>query len=72
MQTFLVRIWTPAADEAEGVPAGIRGLVEHVGSRRSRPFEGERDLVLFFDECLQGGQEGQPLDFGGIDRPGSG
>jgi hypothetical protein len=64
MQTFLVRIWTPAAGEAEGVPVGIRGVVEHVGSRRSRPFEGERDLVEFIDECLQSHQEGPATGHG--------
>jgi hypothetical protein len=66
MQTFLVRVWTPAAGEAGGVPAGIRGVVEHVGSRRSRPFEGEHDLVRFFEDCLQDRQEGFCIDTGPV------
>jgi hypothetical protein len=64
MQTFLVRVWTPAAGEAGGVPAGIRGVVEHVGSRRSRPLEGEHDLVRFVEDCLQDHQEGFCIDAG--------
>ena len=58
MQTFLVRIWIPAASEAGGAPAEIHGMVEHVGSRSSRPFEGEHDLVRFIHDCLGGHQEG--------------
>jgi hypothetical protein len=58
MQTFLVRVWTPATGEAGGVPSGIRGVVEHVGSRSGRPFEGEHDLVRFIEDCLQDHQEG--------------
>jgi hypothetical protein len=68
MQTFLVRIWTPAAGEAGGAPAGIRGVVEHVGSRQSRPFEGEHDLVRFFQDCLHGHQEGLLADPATTDR----
>jgi hypothetical protein len=64
MQTFLVRVWTPATGEAGGVPAGIRGLVEHVGSRSSRPFEGEHDLARFIEDCLQDHQEGICIDTG--------
>lgn len=58
MQTFLVRVWTPAASEGGAAPAAIHGVVEHVGSKSSRPFEGERDLVLFIHDCLGGHQEG--------------
>jgi hypothetical protein len=67
MQTFLVRIWTPAAGEAGGVPAGIRGVVEHVGSRSSRPFEGEHDLVRFMQDCLKSHQEGICFDVAPVD-----
>jgi hypothetical protein len=67
MQTFLVRIWTPAAGEAGGVPVGIRGVVEHVGTRRSRPFEGEHDLVSFMHDCLQSHQEGIRIDAAPVD-----
>ena len=57
MQTFLVRVWTPARDETGGEPLSLRGTVEHVASRRSRTFQGEPDLLAFIQDCL--GDQGQ-------------
>jgi hypothetical protein len=53
MQTFLVRVWTPAADHPAAEPPRLRGVVEHVATRRSRPFQGEPDLLAFIEDCLQ-------------------
>lgn len=56
MQTFLVRVWTPAAG-IDG-PADLRGVVEHVGSGRRRTFRSERDAVVFIRDCLDGSHGG--------------
>ncbi|HYY77687.1 MAG TPA: hypothetical protein VFD04_00655 [Actinomycetes bacterium] len=61
MQTFLVRVWTPGGEDAGGEPAALRGVVEHVATRRSRPFQGEPDLLEFIRGCLGAHREGLPL-----------
>jgi len=53
MQTFLVRVWTPAEGHPGAEPPRLRGVVEHVTTRRSRPFQGEPDLLAFIEDCLQ-------------------
>ena len=57
MQTFLVRVWTPAA--GTDVPADLRGVVEHVRSGRRRTFRSERDAVTFIRDCLDGSAGGE-------------
>jgi hypothetical protein len=56
MQTFLVRVWTPAAGEEDDGRRRFSGLVEHVASRRSETFQGELDLLEFINGCLQAHQ----------------
>ncbi len=58
MQTFLVRVWTPAASE-DG-PADLRGVVEHVGTGRRQAFRSDRDAVAFIRDCLGGPHGGEP------------
>jgi hypothetical protein len=58
MQTFLVRVWMPATAEAGDERARLRGLVEHVATRRGRAFQGESDLLEFIHGCLLARQEG--------------
>jgi hypothetical protein len=53
MQTFLVRVWTPAEGHPASEPQRLRGVVEHVATRRSRPFQGEPDLLAFIEDCLR-------------------
>jgi len=45
MDTFVVRVWGPVADE-EG-EAGLRGVVEHVASGWSGRFRSAEELVSF-------------------------
>ena len=52
MQTFLVRVWTPATS-ADGT-ADLRGFVEHVATGRRRAFRSDRDAVAFIQDCLAG------------------
>ena len=47
METFVVRVFVPA-DDAELEPTGF---VEHVGTRRSRRFQGAQGLI---DAVLRG------------------
>jgi hypothetical protein len=53
MQTFLVRVWTPAAGEEDDERRPLSGVVEHVTSRRRATFHGELDLLDFIRGCLQ-------------------
>ena len=53
MQTFLVRVWTPAAGEENDERRPLSGVVEHVASRRGATFHGEFDLLDFIRGCLQ-------------------
>jgi hypothetical protein len=48
METFVVRLWTPApeVDGAGEQPPVLRGLVDHPASGSSTPFAGERELLL--------------------------
>ena len=60
MQTFLVRVWTPAAAEENDERHPLSGVVEHVGSRRGATFHGELDLLDFMRGCLQAPPEVLP------------
>jgi hypothetical protein len=57
MQTFLVRVWTPAAGEEDDERLHFRGVVEHVASQRKGTFQGELDLLDFIQGCIQAPQE---------------
>jgi hypothetical protein len=60
MQTFLVRVWIPAAAEEDDERRPLSGVVEHVASRRGATFHGELDLLDFIGGCLQAPQEVLP------------
>jgi len=46
VETFIVRLWAPAPDLAEGVAASeVRGSVEHIGSKRQAPFRSGQELL---------------------------
>ena len=60
MQTFLVRVWIPAAGEEDDERRPLSGVVEHVASRRGATFHGEFDLLDFIHGCLQPPQEVLP------------
>ena len=60
MQTFLVRVWTPAAGEENDERRRLSGVVEHVASRRGATFHGEFDLLDFIRGCLQARPEVLP------------
>ncbi len=54
METFVVRIWTPAArDVAAHAAAGLHGVVEHLGNADSRPFSSDDELVRFLHAGLR-------------------
>jgi hypothetical protein len=60
MQTFLVRVWTPAAGEEDDERRPLSGVVEHVAARRGVTFHGEPDLLDFIHGCLQTPQKVLP------------
>jgi hypothetical protein len=44
MDTYLVRLWRPAPEDAE---TDLRGVVRHVGTGQERVFASSRDLLAF-------------------------
>lgn len=47
MDTFVVRVWVPAATGELETDPGIRGVVEHVASGQASAFVGREQLVAF-------------------------
>lgn len=52
METFVVRVWVPAAAEPCREDLALHGVVEHVASQRSRTFHSEAELLAFVHDCL--------------------
>ena len=52
MDTFVLRIWTPAAaaGESAALPEGTRGTAHHVASGRSGVFRSEEQLLRLLTE----------------------
>jgi hypothetical protein len=48
METFVVRIWVPA-EAADARLSELHGVVEHIGSGRSRRFAGSTQLISFIE-----------------------
>lgn len=46
METFVIRVWTPAEPERAGEPT-LCGLVEHIRDGERRPFEGGSALLAY-------------------------
>jgi len=54
METFVVRIWVPA-EGAEASVEELHGVVEHIGSGRSRRFVGPTELLSFLGQARRAG-----------------
>ncbi len=55
METFVVRVWRSAGDEAvrsPGLVLPLRGLVEHVGSAKPLPFQSRGELLGILESRL--------------------
>jgi hypothetical protein len=52
MQTFVVRLWTPAGAEMHPEPPILRGIVEQVGFAGPLPFHGPDELLDLFERSL--------------------
>jgi hypothetical protein len=50
VETFVVRVWTPAQPE-RGSPQ-LRGLVEHVRAGEPRSFDGGRELLSILETVV--------------------
>lgn len=59
METFVIRVWTPAEPERTGEPI-LCGLVEHVRDGKRRPFEGGRALLEFLEAATAATIPGAP------------
>jgi hypothetical protein len=47
METFVIQIGTQPKDSTQASGEELRGLVEHVGSGRRKPFTNARELLAF-------------------------
>jgi len=56
VETFVVRVWRPAADEVGETAAPLRGVVEHIGTGRSDPFQGTQRLAELIATTLAASQ----------------
>jgi hypothetical protein len=52
MQTFVVRLWTPAQGEIHPESSVLRGIVEHVGFAEPVPFHEREELLRLFERAL--------------------
>lgn len=59
MQTFVVRLWTPAQGEIRPEPLALRGIVEHVGFAGPVPFQEREELLRLFERALAGATDTQ-------------
>jgi hypothetical protein len=59
MQTFVVRLWTPAQGEIQPEPFALRGVVEHVGFAEPVPFQQREELLRVFERALVGTGDAQ-------------
>jgi hypothetical protein len=49
VETFVIRIWTPAEHDGDPQGYGLRGFVEHVGSGKREAFRGAGELLAFLE-----------------------
>ncbi len=53
METFVIRVWTPAEQEDEGQPRNLRGLIEHVRFDERCTFEDGNQLLAVLQTALE-------------------
>jgi hypothetical protein len=50
VETFVLRIWTPAEQEDTDQPLDLRGLAEHIRSGEHCAFRGTAELTAFLEQ----------------------
>jgi hypothetical protein len=53
VETFVIRLWTPAERDDDPERHRLRGLVEHVGSGERDAFRGTSELLAFLELRLE-------------------
>ena len=53
VETFVIRIWTPAERDDDPQRYRLRGLVEHVGSGERDAFRGAGELLAILESRLE-------------------
>jgi hypothetical protein len=53
VETFVIRIWTPAERDDDPQRYRLRGLVEHIGSGERDAFRGAGELLAFLETRLE-------------------
>ena len=53
VETFVIRIWTPAERDDDPQRYRLRGLVEHVGSGEREAFRGAGELLALLEVRLE-------------------
>ena len=57
VETFVMRVWTPAERADDPERYRLRGFIEHVGSGEREPFRGVGELLAFLEARLEGKPE---------------
>jgi hypothetical protein len=66
VETFVVRIWTPAQELAAEMPAGeLHGVVERVGADYRAPFRNAQELLEILRSAAQPPSALPPAGFKG-------
>jgi hypothetical protein len=52
VETFVIRVWVPAACQEDSEQFLLRGLVEHIASGRKDAFLGGSELLAFVEANL--------------------
>jgi hypothetical protein len=52
MESFVIRVWTPAEQERIASARDLRGLIEHIGSGERDAFRGAGELLAFLETRL--------------------
>jgi len=60
METFVLRVWTPALSENDAEPPRLRGLVEHMrfGEQRVQAFDSVEQLLTLLTSELKRPDDG--------------
>jgi hypothetical protein len=62
VETFVIRVWTPAGHLAEAESDRLRGIAEHIGSGEHDAFRDTDELLAFLAKRLHTGVSTQPGD----------
>jgi hypothetical protein len=61
VETFVIRIWTPAERDDDPDRLRLRGLVQHIGSGEPDAFHGAGELLTLLNERIERKPQSRPV-----------